>query len=221
MTQFKIAFMILALALTQSCGRDGQDAPFNDSVAEPIDLTNAVIKAKATFEILTSDATDLPEARLISVTQPVKVTADPNVQFTIDNSTFKPPTITNAILNFGNLKVSNLIDNALSVCGISGTDRCTNAAIRIYTTGVAGPGLWNDAGGYGAPMKAKLKKALPIGLDVAGAVVMQTLAIPVTKNVIRLTDFKPNPNYNFTFDFSNAGAGNYSTTIVVEYLLVP
>jgi hypothetical protein len=60
------------------------------------------------------------------------------------------------------------------------------------------------------------------GLGSANAVIVQTLTgIPNNKNVIRHTDFSPTPTFNIDGDFTNAGAGSYSTTVVVEYALAP
>ena len=40
------------------------------------------------------------------------------------------------------------------------------------------------------------------------------------KNTLQLADF-PNPKYGVKVDFTDAGAGSYSSTLVVEYLLAP
>jgi hypothetical protein len=66
-------------------------------------------------------------------------------------------------------------------------------------------------------MTASLSSPLTVGLGAANAAVMQTISIAATKRVVRLSDFSPMPNYNIKFDFTDAGAGDYSTTIVLEY----
>ena len=96
--------------------------------------------------------------------------------------------------------------------------------IRTYTTGRAGPGVWNDEDAYGAPIAASMDPTLPggtVGLDPAGAYVLQSIAIPPSKHTIKLSDFTPAPRYNYKADFTEAGAGTYSTTLVVEYVLAP
>jgi hypothetical protein len=152
-----------------------------------------------------------------SANQPVTVTNAAAVTMTLDNSNFTAPTITNDLLDFGYLALSALRDNSLRVCGPSGNTKCTKAFIRVYTTGVAGEGLYNAADGYGAPMTSSLTTPLSVGLGAANAAVMQSITIANSKRIVRLNDFTPTPNYNVKFDFTEAGAGDYSTTIVVEY----
>ena len=87
---------------------------------------------------------------------------------------------------------------------------------RTYTTGVAGAGIWNAADGYGAPLTTG-SPASTIGLGTTGAVNVQSYTIPSNKNVLNLSDFTGSPKYTFAADFTNAGAGTYSTTLVIEY----
>ncbi len=143
---------------------------------------------------------------------------------TLDSHEWSVPTIQNAIVDFGFLAIGSLTDNNLHVCGPNGHSPCGTAVIRTYTTGTSGPGIWNGVDNYGAPITAALAGTPPIGnvgLDVAGAVVLQSVAIPPSKHILTLSDFAPTPRYNYKADFTNAGAGTYSTTIVVEYVLAP
>jgi len=179
-----------------------------------------VVKARAEFQLTTNTA-----ARgfrgATSQTQPVTVTMAPSTSMTLDNTSFTAPTITNGVMDFGSLKVSALSDNNLKVCGAGGTTACGTALIRLFTQGVSGAGIFNAADNLGAPLTASLTTPLSVGLLVANAAVMQTFTIPATKKVVRLADFSPAPNYNMKADFTNAGAGTYTTTIVVEYALAP
>jgi hypothetical protein len=130
----------------------------------------------------------------------------------------------NNVVDFGYLAISGLSDNNLRVCGAAGNERCGTAQIRMYTTGVAGAGIWNDADAWGAPITAALEGTEAtgtVGLDVAGAVVLQSVAIPATTRVLRLSDITPAPRYNVKADFTDAGAGTYTTTLVLEYVLAP
>jgi hypothetical protein len=135
---------------------------------------------------------------------------------TVDKSSFQTPTISNAVLDFGFLQLSQLLDNDLKVCGATGKEKCQTAFIRMYTTGTPSAGLYNTVDQYGAPIQAGQTTLSTVGLNSSGALYLQTLTLPNSKNVLRLTDF-PNPKYNVKVDFTDAGAGTYATTLVLEY----
>jgi hypothetical protein len=177
------------------------NAPFVDKV---------VVKAHAEVNVHAG-------ARNPSGSQPVSVTLASSTSMTIDNSKFTVPAISNAVLSFGSLLVNTLHDNNLNVCGTDGKTKCGTALLRAYTSGVAGAGLWNATDGYGAPITASLTNPLTVGLGAAGAAIMQTFAIPASKHVIQLKDFTATPSYAISVDFTLAGAGSYSTTLVIEY----
>jgi hypothetical protein len=114
------------------------------------------------------------------------------------------------------------MDNNLNVCGTNGHTHCGTALIRMYTTGQPGAGLYNTTDQFGAPITAgPVTTLLPVGLGTSGAAVLQSISIPSHKHVVRLSDFSPAPNYAVQADFTDAGAGTYSTTLVVEYALAP
>lgn len=157
-----------------------------------------------------------------SGTQDVTVTNAPNTVMTLDNSEWSVPTIQNGVVDFGYLAIGSLMDNNLRVCGVAGNERCNTALIRTYTIGTAGPGIWNEVDQYGAPISASLAGTPPtgtVGLNAENAVVLQSMAIPPTKYTLKLSDFVPTPRYNFLADFTEAGAGVYTTTLVIEYVL--
>jgi hypothetical protein len=154
----------------------------------------------------------------------ITVVNAPSTSMTLDSSGWVVPTIENAVVDFGYLAISALSDNNLRVCGAAGNMKCGNAQIRTYTTGRPGPGIWNDEDAYGAPISATMDPATPgaiVGLDPAGAVVLQSVAIPANMHRLKLSDFTPAPRYNYKADFTDAGAGTYTTTLVVEYVLAP
>ncbi|NJM09920.1 MAG: hypothetical protein HC883_03240 [Bdellovibrionaceae bacterium] len=152
---------------------------------------------------------------------PVTVVNPPNVVFDINTDATVMPVISNSMLDFGKIAVSSLTDNDLRVCGANGNKKCAQAFIRIYTTGTPGAGAWNSEGGYGMPIYSNQTGSAPltVGLDAANAAVVQTIKIPNNKHVLRLSDF-PNPAYELRADFTEAGAGSYSTTLVIEYGLL-
>lgn len=136
-------------------------------------------------------------------------------QFDLDFGQAVIPPITNTMLYFGKLAIAQLNDDNLRSCN---GKQCTRAFIRMYTTGTPGAGAWNAAGGYGMPIFANRtgESMKTVGLNATGAAVVQTYAIPTTKKSLSLADF-PSANYEMRADFTQAGAGTYSTTLVVEY----
>ena len=186
------------------------------------DTQGVVVRARALFTVEMGDNSSPAANFLTTATQPVAVVQAPSAEMTLDNTQFAAPSPTPAMLDFGQLTLSSLQDNNLRICGATGKLKCTQAQIRIYTTGVAGAGIYNSVDGYGAPLLANLSSATPapVGLNAGGAIVLQTLAIPANKNVLRLSDFSPAPVFDIAADFTNAGAGTYETTIVVEYVLL-
>lgn len=176
--------------------------------------SQVVVRARAEISVTTSERT-----MRASVSQPVTVTNAAAVDMTLDNSAFVPPTISNSVMNFGDIAIGSLLDNDLKVCGPSQNQKCNTALIRVFTSGSSGTGLFNEIDGYGVPLTSMLTTALTVGLGAANAAVMQTLSIPANKRVIRLSDFTPAPVYQIHADFTDAGAGTFSTTIVIEYAL--
>jgi hypothetical protein len=195
------------------------------SGGEPVN-DGVVVKSRATFQINFGGSSQTSSDQLLpnnhtsalsaSVNQPIAVTNAAASSMTLNNGAFVIPIITNQLLDFGYLELGTLMDNNLKVCGTNGNQKCTKGLIRIYTTGTSSAGLYNSADDYGAPITAGQTTLTTVGLNSVNSAVVQTITIPNNKNVLRQTDF-PNPKYNVQVDFSNAGAGTYSTTLVVEY----
>ena len=205
----------------QGCGRSSRSDSANSSSGN-VGVANqdgVVVQSRAVFVV----DTDPGATQSLTGTIPVTFSNSASSTMTLDVSKFKIPTITSDSLDFGLFALSALKDNNLSVCGTTGKLKCTTAMVRVYTTGTAGAGFYNAVGGYGAPMTAGLPSTplLTVGLNVAGAAILQTMTIPASKNVLQLSDFTPVASYSLKGDFTNAGAGSYSTTIVVEYALSP
>lgn len=206
------------------CGSksNGSSEPAPSTPSAQANEAPFVVRSRSVFNVSTDGSASEPsEVSPLSVSTDVPVTAvnAPKTSMTISTSSFKVPTVTNSVLSFGSVKISALVDNDLNVCGVDGHSACTKAVIRIYTTGAAGAGMWNVAGGYGMPLTAKLGSgtAVLIGLGAANGAVMQSVTIASTKHSVLLADLIPSPTYSISSDFTNAGAGTYSTTMVVEY----
>jgi len=139
------------------------------------------------------------------------------VTFTVDDTNFQAPQIPENSASYGSLDVTSLRDNSMRQCGSDGMTRCTIGAIRVYTSDTAGAGLWNDLEQYGLPITSGTDT---IGLDATAAFVAATADIGQT-NVLMLRHFNVGPKLQIPIvvDFSDAASGNYSTTIVVEYVV--
>ena len=201
------------------CGTQQDPLPGADGV---------VVKSRQAFVISTqgpSDAVKISENAplgmlAMSGSIPVSVNNALNTSMALDTSQFIVPVISNALIDFGSLKISALMDNNLNLCGPSANQHCGTALIRMYTVGTAGAGIWNDTDQFGAPITAG-PSSQTVGLNVAGAAVLRTFTIPKNKHVIRLADFSPPVTFNVKADFTEAGMGTYSTTLVLEYGLAP
>ncbi len=187
--------------------------------ASATEIPDFVLKAKSVISISgLKNAQGLLATGPTNGTQPITIINDPNTFMMLDASLFAVPAIANEILDFGYLQVGAVFDNNTHICGPDRNQKCGTAWIRTYTTGTAGPGLYNSRDGISAPLSAG-QEGQPkqvVGLNPEGAVVLQTFPISTSRHTVKLTDFV-NPKYNYVADFIDAGAGSYATTIVVEY----
>lgn len=182
---------------------------------------NIVVRATAEIEMSTGGGEGVTmtgarfatqsKSKIIIITNPKATT------MSLDDSLFTVPVVDSDSEDFGYLAIGDLRDNDLNVCGASGNQKCGKAVIRLYTIGMPGAGLWNQLDGYGIPLTAGLTGPVVVGLGQANAVQMQMITIGPTKRVVRLADFPTPPKYNIKADFSDAGAGDFQTTLVVEY----
>lgn len=183
-------------------------SPYNPNIPPPVDQKTVVVIGVASFEV------KVGADGMYATSQVVNITLAPKTQFSIDVSAFVVPTPDNAVLSFGNITVDAASTNQLKRCGTSGNQKCTKALIQVYTSGMAGAGMWNTLDGYGAPMSAGLAGRLQtIQLGLANAVTVESWTIPTNRNTLRLADFVPTPTFIFQGDFTDAGEGSYSTTI--------
>jgi hypothetical protein len=124
--------------------------------------------------------------------------------------------------NIVDLKIATLFDNNLTSCG---GQKCTAAAIRIYTTDdsgqVLGAGLWSQAIGKSVPLtvsggSSNSILAMVPYFSAAGTpddgfnLQIDLDPLAVDKNVLSLQ----------MADFTQAGAGSYKAHVVVEYDLI-
>jgi hypothetical protein len=223
----------LALACLTACGQGFEAIDHHLSDEPPVMVPgpdNVVVKSRAVYFVSTENGQTVvkmisnfifPLAYAANPTSvPISFVNAPNASMTVDTALFVAPALpVFDSASYGSLKITTLKDNNLKVCGVGGNTKCGTALIRMYTTGTAGAGLYNAADGYGATISAGLSTTrATVGLTSANSAVVQTYTIPANKNNIRETDFSPAVmQYNVDVDFSNAGAGTYTTTLVVEY----
>jgi hypothetical protein len=185
-----------------------------------VGFTNGVVKVTAEFPVQVGSNGEVESAARIE--NPVTIVNPSAVTFSLNAASILSPAISNSMLDFGKLGIGELFDNSLNVCGTTGKKKCTKAYIQIYTIGKPGAGMWNAEGAYGMPIYANQvgSPRLVVGLGAPSAAVLQTIPIPANKNVLRLSDFPVAPSYELRTDFTQAGAGTYTTNVVVEYGLL-
>jgi len=205
----------LATLIVTACGSE-------DPSANPVSIPESNIVVRATAEMPISMG---GQGRLFGrnatkkADVAIRITNPAIVSMSVDDSEIAVPEMNLNIEDFGWLEISDLRDNDLKACGPDGRTKCNRALIRMYTTGEAGAGFYNSEERYGVPILATLTAPLELGLSAAQAVVIQSLVIPDSKRVVRLEDFGAVPKYNIDGDFREAGAGSFSTTLVIEYAL--
>lgn len=226
-----VFLFVLALSFLMGCSVQDFSTENGGSIAlqpEPGNnevYGNEVIKARASIAVVPGDhdqsvasVADVFQAMNVSDKIPIDIINAPNTTIKFDTSKFKIPAISNALLSFGTIALSALTDNVLNVCGNNKKAQCTKAFIRFYTAGVKGAGVWNAEGGYGMPVFAAVgNKSTVVGLNSENAAYMAQLTIPSTTHVLTLADFASATQYALSSDFKTAGAGSYSTTLIIEY----
>lgn len=183
---------------------------------KPIMIAEMVIpKANAYNGIVAPSAT----VSAITYNNPATV-----VGFTLNTASMVAGSFTGDILSFGNFAISGLDDNKLKVCPASGeanggSVKCNKAKIRVYSATGDAEGIFNNTtDGYNIPF---LIGGVTVGVGVANAAYVQTYTIASNKNRLRRVDLTAAiTNFPVTMDFTNGGAGNYTATIIVEYVLI-
>lgn len=218
--------LVLMVAMMTACGKGG------GSQSPPVDVPvsdGSIVRGRA-YLIVNSDGTIdyydetaytkkfllnllISSAYAATASVPITYVNAAAVQYTITPS-FGSPTLTGDELDLGTIGLATIDDNSLKVCGAGGNTKCTKAIIRLYTTGTSA-GFIHSTDGYSVPV---LSGGNEIGLGAANAVIVQQVTIASNKNRLRLSDF-PAPTYPVKADMSNAGAGSYSMTLVMEYVL--
>ncbi|MBI2712721.1 MAG: hypothetical protein HYX41_07710 [Bdellovibrio sp.] len=235
MKKYTLMVGAVSIAVLSGCGQVNPGHGSNP--ANPPATGEFILKARTTFQVAaeTADSPDSVSGKVFSSSStsvdpsfvslqsssvngsiPITIGNGASTTLKLDSSEFVIPVVCNSMVDFGFLGLSALADNNLNLCGPKGNEHCGTAILRMYTTGTAGPGLWNEVDQFGAPLFVG-NSTRPVGLGAANAVVVQTLSIPKNKHTVKLSDFTPAPRFGVKSDFSDAGAGSYTTTLVLEY----
>lgn len=219
----KKLLVILGLFLT-ACGQEGGNAwtPGDESHGTPVVVAedDVVVRGRAEVAITMEPESDGRKFLYATGSTTVTYTNVASTNFSINVAALVPGSITGNTLSLGHVDLATLSDNNLKVCNPGGSTKCTQAIIRIFTTGSIS-GFVHNTDNYGAPIFAgTLNPSTAIGLNAAGSVQVQTVSISGTKHKLNLSDF-PSPAYPVSVDMSNAGAGSYSANFTIEYTLSP
>lgn len=191
-----------------------------------VTVVKAKIKKLNLFDLLIPKATAYtgsvaPSATISAITYNNPATV---VGFTLNTTALVSGGFTGDTLNFGTFAISGLDDNKLKVCPASGEAngsnvKCNHAKIRIYSaTGDANGVFQNTTDSYYIPL---LVSGLPVGVGVTNAAYVEDYLIAANKNRLRVADLTgQTANFPMTMDFSNGGAGSYTATLIVEYVLI-
>lgn len=162
-----------------------------------------------------------PSATISAITYNNPATA---VGFTLNIASLVAGSFTGDTLSFGTFAISGLDDNKLKVCPASGeanggSTKCNKAKIRVYSATGSVDGVFNNTtDGYYIPMTVG---GINVGIGVANAAYVQTYTIAGNKNRLRVADLTGAvANFPVAVDFSNGGAGSYTGTLIVEYVLI-
>lgn len=146
------------------------------------------------------------------------------VGFTLNIASLVAGSFTADILSFGNFSISGLDDNKLKVCPVAGeanggSTKCNHAKIRVYSaTGDVNGVFQNTTDSYYIPL---LVSGTQVGVGVANAAYVEDYLIASNKNRLRVADLTgQTANFPVTMDFSNGGAGSYTASLTVEYVLI-
>jgi len=210
------AFLGLALALALSACSSKDTDPSSEVAPpnRPEVVGDSIVRGTATVTVGNGDLSALETG-----TTTVEYSNAASVNFKIDASALVAGRMTGNTLSLGQVTVSELNDNDLKICGTNGKTKCTKAIIRIYTTGAtAGFVNTSEEPNYGVPVYASgLNPTTALILGSPG-VTTQQISFHSNVHILNLSDFAT-PSYDITADFNNAGAGNYTMTLVVEYAL--
>lgn len=223
-----IGVMAIAASILTGCGKSETSAEQGPTtISTGMQSDGSVVRGIAVYTITNNQQTALmkvfnlalPTAYAATGTTTVTYVNAASVSFTLNVASFTPNGFTGNTLSLGHVDIASLNDNSLKVCGTAGKTKCTTAIIRVYTIGTIQGFVNTDDGTYGAPVYAgSLNPSTQVGLTSANSVQVEAVSLANTKNKLTLVDF-PTPQYTVTSDFSNAGAGSYSMTFVVEYVL--
>lgn len=165
--------------------------------------------AKVSIRNGTAIGTVTPINTNVTYTEPEKG------KFSIETGTIVASETDEDNLSLGTLELKLISINKLKICGVGGNQKCTVAAIRVYTTGKPEAGFYHISELYGIPVTAD---GLLVGLEQANATIVNSYTIPANDRKLRNNDFS-DLIYDLNVDISNATLGDYEMDIIVEIVV--
>ena len=123
------------------------------------------------------------------------------------------PNSQTAIVSIGIIKLTDLFDNNLRVCN----GKCKTAGFRAYLTGYTGLENSIDATEILPIYVVPQGGANTLITENSPGITLQTISIGVFQTNVKLSSFVPAPSYELKVDLTNAGTGEFSANIVLEY----
>jgi len=181
-----------------------------------IDISSHELEASST-DSETAQNSSMIMQRLSVESYPIEGVVPARIVFDLAIDRFSAPEELIDVASYGFIDVVDLFDNSLRVCGESGREQCASASIHIFTSGTPEDGLWSEENGYGLPI---LTDTNTVGLDPEGAVTVSQVDVSLLR-VLRMSNFTADGRIPIPIavDFSDAGAGSYSSRLVIEYVL--
>ena len=165
----KRLFVCICLVML-SCGEDlteGTNSRGSDDSTRPL-----ILRGQWKAPLGQGEVGELYLSKTRSFDTEIEASVRARVRFLVNSDSLQnPEDPEDGIISFGELKIENLRDNKLKVCGENGRTICEEALFRIYTQGTPESGLWNEDAGYGLPLSTGDS---PIGLGSEGAHVLAT-----------------------------------------------
>lgn len=135
------------------------------------------------------------------------------------------------IIDIGSIGMKKIKVNNLKQCGLSGTEKCTSAIIRVYLNDLGGldaglSGFVNTDEHYsGGDIKITGTDGQSVlGLNVGNAITVASYTIPNNDRKLTKRDFTNNSqvvDYPIVINFEDAGHGKYTASIEIEVALGP
>jgi alpha-tubulin suppressor-like RCC1 family protein len=238
----KAMALISFLVLIQGCSSRETPSTQNPGMLPPVsggsNIGSVSLKARAIYAVTAQNSktgTSLTFKRQALQTcqegnctdfTDINISNAANTEFALDltnipNNQYSANTNNQNLQNFLTLDIGTLFDNNLFSCA---NLKCDIAQIRLYT--ISTLGLYDAVSQQSVPLLVDsqyLTSATPVPLGSNQGLVIDQELIPLNQQVISLIngDFNDahgtNGGYTLSANFTQAGAGTYTSQVVIEY----